>query len=410
VTDASPSRKDVFVEVDAMTGRNPTPAALAKVVAAFDTAPVAAPPGGLPGIRLHVVRDEMGLALRPYPSPFVEFQADKTVHFGTPAERAGAANWAAKREAKAKAYRYCIFADEVLGGPMSGIAEGFGCNDFIVSLGAFGAFFGVPAGTDGQQTGTFMHELGHAMGLHHGGTDDITYKPNYYSVMNYLWQLPKPYNPEGPGGTWEPVFSDRVSPPLLESALSETAGVGDTYTPARFPFSVPGGTGLCPGGPDPCRQWGSPLAGDPVDWNGNGVIDGPLVAVNINTESLDGTNIPADQLLTSHEDWSHLVYNFRGTPHYADGAPPVDIGAEMTLPEHLRLYIAPPPGPATCTSDFNGDGDFGTDADIEAFFACLGGDCCGTCFPGGADFNGDGDIGTDADIEAFFRVLGGGSC
>jgi hypothetical protein len=66
--------------------------------------------------------------------------------------------------------------------------------------------------------------------------------------------------------------------------------------------------------------------------------------------------------------------------------------------------------PACGTSDFNGDGDFGTDADIEAFFACLGGSCCATCFPGGADFNGDGDFGTDADIEAFFRVLGGGNC
>jgi hypothetical protein len=62
------------------------------------------------------------------------------------------------------------------------------------------------------------------------------------------------------------------------------------------------------------------------------------------------------------------------------------------------------------TSDFNGDGDFGTDADIEAFFACLSGSCCGACFWGGADFNGDGDFGTDADIEAFFRVLSGGSC
>jgi hypothetical protein len=29
---------------------------------------------------------------------------------------------------------------------------------------------------------------------------------------------------------------------------------------------------------------------------------------------------------------------------------------------------------------------------------------------GSADFNGDGDIGTDADIESFFRVLAGGSC
>jgi hypothetical protein len=62
------------------------------------------------------------------------------------------------------------------------------------------------------------------------------------------------------------------------------------------------------------------------------------------------------------------------------------------------------------TSDFDGDGDFGTDADIEAFFACLGGNCCATCYVGGADFNADGDIGTDADIESFFRVLGGGNC
>jgi hypothetical protein len=65
----------------------------------------------------------------------------------------------------------------------------------------------------------------------------------------------------------------------------------------------------------------------------------------------------------------------------------------------------------TCgTADFDGDGDVGTDADIEAFFACLAGICCDTCFPGGSDFNMDGDAGTDADIESFFRVLSGGPC
>jgi subtilisin-like proprotein convertase family protein len=63
---------------------------------------------------------------------------------------------------------------------------------------------------------------------------------------------------------------------------------------------------------------------------------------------------------------------------------------------------------AFCSADFNNDGDIGTDADIEAFFACLAGNCCATC--GSPDFNGDGDIGTDADIESFFRVLGGGPC
>jgi hypothetical protein len=73
---------------------------------------------------------------------------------------------------------------------------------------------------------------------------------------------------------------------------------------------------------------------------------------------------------------------------------------------HAEYFWTVPPG---CGSvDFNGDGDIGTDADIEAFFACLGGDCCSTC--GSADFDNDGDLGTDADIEAFFRVLGGGEC
>jgi hypothetical protein len=60
------------------------------------------------------------------------------------------------------------------------------------------------------------------------------------------------------------------------------------------------------------------------------------------------------------------------------------------------------------SADFDGDGDTGTDADIEAFFACLAGACCPAC--GSADFDADGDVGTDADIEAFFRVLAGGAC
>lgn len=60
--------------------------------------------------------------------------------------------------------------------------------------------------------------------------------------------------------------------------------------------------------------------------------------------------------------------------------------------------------------DFNCDGNLGTDLDIAAFFACMGGACpeppCGSV----GDFNRDGNLGTDADIEAFFRVLGGGAC
>jgi hypothetical protein len=61
-----------------------------------------------------------------------------------------------------------------------------------------------------------------------------------------------------------------------------------------------------------------------------------------------------------------------------------------------------------CTADYNGDDIIADDSDIEAFFRCLGGDCCSTC--AGADFNCDGDVATDADIESFFRVIAGGSC
>jgi hypothetical protein len=37
--------------------------------------------------------------------------------------------------------------------------------------------------------GTFLHELGHSIGLRHGGYEDTNFKPNYQSVMNYAYQL-----------------------------------------------------------------------------------------------------------------------------------------------------------------------------------------------------------------------------
>jgi hypothetical protein len=85
-------------------------------------------------------------------------------------------------------------------------------------------------------------------------------------------------------------------------------------------------------------------------------------------------------------------------------------GSSLTTNSDVSFIIEGNTGPACGTSDFNGDGDFGTDQDIEAFFACLAGVCCPTCYSGGSDFNGDGDFGTDQDIEAFFRVLAGGAC
>jgi hypothetical protein len=90
-------------------------------------------------------------------------------------------------------------------------------------------------------------------------------------------------------------------------------------------------------------------------------------------------------------------------PYYAD------LHLSRAGAEHAAdVMWAPIVAAANCSADFDGDTDIATDADIEAFFACLAGHCCPTCES--ADFNGDGDAATDADIEAFFRVLAGGSC
>ena len=43
------------------------------------------------------------------------------------------------------------------------------------------------------QARSLMHELGHTLGLVHGGNqslNDLNYKPNYLSVMNYLYLFP----------------------------------------------------------------------------------------------------------------------------------------------------------------------------------------------------------------------------
>jgi hypothetical protein len=83
-------------------------------------------------------------------------------------------------------------------------------------------------------------------------------------------------------------------------------------------------------------------------------------------------------------------------------------GPGFTGTDTVVINVVPP---SHCESaDFNCDGDVGTDADIEAFFACIAGTCPAPPCMNTADFNGDGDIGTDADIEAFFRVLSGGTC
>ena len=90
-----------------------------------------------------------------------------------------------------------------------------------------------------QQQGTFLHELGHTLGLRHGGGDNINCKPNYPSVMSYTSQFSTPISPTGvrPLDFSRGQFGVPVILPdgtgmigLDKAALDEGFGIGPAYT------------------------------------------------------------------------------------------------------------------------------------------------------------------------------------
>src|SRR5207249_9659869 len=77
------------------------------------------------------------------------------------------------------------------------------------------------------EDGTFMHELGHNLGLRHAGSFDLpNYKPNYRSVMCYRYQLTGvDINCDAEGDNIM-GYSHGVLPTLGENALNEDNGLG----------------------------------------------------------------------------------------------------------------------------------------------------------------------------------------
>ena len=104
-------------------------------------------------------------------------------------------------------FRYLLMASSRESGGVqgsSGVAELPG-NKFEVTLGKWD--LSDRPGNDlnkliNYQAGTITHELGHTLNLKHGGFEDRNEKPNYFSVMNYLYQLSGlPSDPAGLGPT-----------------------------------------------------------------------------------------------------------------------------------------------------------------------------------------------------------------
>jgi hypothetical protein len=419
--------KDIFVELDAMTGLGPLPGPVNRVIDAFHAAPVPNP-DGVDGITLHVEVDtdrtsnDFTIPLATWtafsngwPTGFDALKhtaaSGTTIpgYFGTRAER-NDANGANILAAKRMVYRYCIFANNCTPPPdaTSGMAELDGGNDFMVTLGGWST----PGGTDDQKSGTFMHELGHTLGLYHGGGQvdrdanhnvirdyRYNYKPNYRSVMNYTWQTPKPWmaagswplalatggNPAGFG------FSTGALPALAEAALLESMGIGGN--PA---FVVRVGV---PAGPP---SFAIVPMGGPVNWDLILPFPNPLpVAVDINRIRAGTPASPGDTLL-DHNDWLALDYNFRDSPDYADGVHENITDEEMTQQLHDELSATPPSPrcPADISPAPNGNGWVNVD-DLFAVISAWG-PCPGSCPP---SCSADIDYNCWVNIDDLFAVI-----
>lgn len=319
---ADPNRKDIFVEIDyfdcTMAGgdcdagdtssHRPRDAALDLIVQAFNDAPVT--PGD--GINLWVQVDE---AL-PHQN-VCEFEDDcfdaiKATNFGTQGEQGDPGTLAGK----ALVFRYNLWVhDKEEGNDSSGVAEGKANetgNDFIVSL---GTNWSGGVGSLDEQAGTFMHELGHTLGLGHGGGDNINCKPNYLSVMNYIFTM----GGLQPSGQFD--FSRDALPTsgfLKEDALNETIGIQDGgfttfYGPrdASGDFQVGNGFGS-------------------IDWDADGTMDdNPAEPTDINFLGIwgcglddDGAGEPSNnptETLNGFVDWDIIQIGFRDSPNFADG-------------------------------------------------------------------------------------------
>jgi hypothetical protein len=351
-TCADPLQKDIFVELDYMQFHLPDPANVAAVVQAFANAPgLPSFPSGPGPIRLHVqIGDQMphnnNVALEPCTGPagagHATFESLKAAWFGTTTERGlPPARKQNALGAKGFAYRYGQVVHNLSGlGTTSGCAE-IGGNDFLIALGSWGLVNGHGVGTKDQWTGTFMHELGHTLGLRHGGGDSLNCKPNYASVMNYMLQ----FSSTIPGRPLDysrrllgvPIVTPTGSVTGLDEAnLDELDGVGG-FAGGKVAF-----------GPVPPLGKATVAAADTaINWSKTGGATDLNLSLDLNQTTNAGGGCPASvgEILEGFNDWENLSFNFRASVDFADGASAThedskDKGSrEMTLEEALAFSL-----------------------------------------------------------------------
>ena len=334
---ADPDVKDLFVEVDIMQGVDFDEFALIDVEYAFSQAPASMVDNydGSAGIQLHVIVDgdrpaQQPLQAVPGDGLPVEYYDSKDSFFGSDSDRTHP-NWTDIQQAKLKIFRYCLWADTFAdpdGIPRTGWAEAMPSNDFVVAAGSIQSWYSA-ADRSNALAGTFMHEFGHTIGLHHGGgSEDVPrFKPNYLSVMNYSYQTPIDVTTnEGTNfrEAWRLDYSRQAFNAVNEMELVETEPLGGPQGRKIFFNSAPAGDP-----PQPSIVWAS---APEVDWNNNTIIEsdpyGRDVSRIVSTEPAVLSN------LVSYTDWDRLWYHLSGDFNFEDRRPwsfasPVEEGIDI---------------------------------------------------------------------------------
>ncbi len=268
----NPLRKNILLEydwftdpIDCFTGgaHNHRPAAtqISRLNAAFAIAPISNPDGST-GITVINDYGQGGL----FTGGNQINDADGIVDgFGTEYTNYKTANFAGNRTGY---FHYVILPHHYTSTSnfSSGLAF-FNDDDMIVSLQC------IP-GTDNAFANTIMHELGHNLGLNHGGpltlaNSEFNNKPNYASVMNYDYQFPGIDTDCQRGGDGVLDYSRKRHIDLNENALNESLGMCD---------------------------------GVDIDWNFSGTIESSI-AYDLNFDSQFTPMLDMD-------DWSNLFYDF----------------------------------------------------------------------------------------------------
>ncbi len=322
---ADKNHKDIFVEIDYMVdggvgghSHKPPAAVLDIIIDTFANAPVSNP-DGVDGITIHIDAGSTSIMNPDTGDTWGTLSdSDALAHVGGLGTfGASGYDWSdfdAIKEDKfsilrGDVFHYCIFAHGIgalASQTSSGISRGLPASDLIVSLGRWSS----NPGTVNQQAGTFIHELGHNLGLKHGGNNHENWKPNYLSVMNYMFQT-NGLRIGGNDGNFD--YSRFALPDLDENDLDENAGIsgvaeavdyGTKFWDAVGTFSVINDVNVA------------------IDWNGDGDdVDDPVVAnLNNNTDNLGN---PILSVLGNSDNWDEIVFN---------GGAVGSLGEEVTLP------------------------------------------------------------------------------